>query len=583
MATYHAHLAAQGQFLDVDALVAAVVAAGGQVASRGPSQWRVPPTAAMHAYMVDFLASGTATPLWRRGGGWDVAAWRTSVLERGAAVLVDNEDLLLRLPSAGAAAAACAASDGRSRSYDRLDFIAPRCVQVVAQPWPAGGVQPGCAALTTAASMISSGTELLIYRGLFDTTDEPLDATIKGLSDERLAYPMAYGYSLVGHVAAVGAGVPASLVGRLAFAFAPHAAGAHVNTGGMQLVPRGIGPEDATFLPAVETAISIVHDAHPRASEVVHVHGAGVIGLLVVATLRAMGVTIVAIDPDAPRRALAVEMGAAAAYHPRDTPGRSADVSIECSGSPQALQGAIDGTMDAGRVVLASWYGRKPVELSLGTRFHRSHIELVATQVPRAAPPARLAARTRAPLVDAVLGAAGFRHHGSARHPLEQGTALWRRVGSHPALAADILTARAHAAVAPRVGSVRDARPRRGDGGALRLWGPSGMMTLGKRVRVFGDSNHRTKHDTIMCGDVCAWRTRVFSSLRFSWGLGGRGEHTNMCGAIMLRFCMHLIDESRAQTLPPLPRRQRSDSELCACSRIKPYPLSYKTVSERIT
>jgi threonine dehydrogenase-like Zn-dependent dehydrogenase len=74
-------------------------------------------------------------------------------------------------------------------------------------------------------------------------------------------------------------------------------------------------------------------------------------------------------------------MGADAAFHPSQAPRASADVSIECSGSPNALQGAIDATMDSGKVVVASWYGKKPVSLSLGTRFHRSHIELVASQV----------------------------------------------------------------------------------------------------------------------------------------------------------------------------------------------------------
>ena len=31
--------------------------------------------------------------------------------------------------------------------------------------------------------------------------------------------------------------------------------------------------------------------------------------------------------------------------------------------------------------MIASWYGAKPVALALGTRFHRSHLKLVASQV----------------------------------------------------------------------------------------------------------------------------------------------------------------------------------------------------------
>ena len=113
----------------------------------------------------------------------------------------------------------------------------------------------------------------------------------------------------------------------------------------------------------------------------VHVFGCGVIGLLVVGALVHLGLVVVAIDPDASRRALALSLGAAAAHTPGAAPRRAADVTIESSGNPAALQGAIEGAMDCGRVVLASWYGKKPVALALGTRFHRSHLEIVASQV----------------------------------------------------------------------------------------------------------------------------------------------------------------------------------------------------------
>lgn len=233
-------------------------------------------------------------------------------------------------------------------------------------------------------SLISTGTELLAYRGQIDESDEPLDATIAGLNAaSSTAYPMAYGYSLVGRVVRIGADVPVSALGQLTFAFAPHAAAAFVDAAATQPVPPGIAAADAAFLPAAETAISIVHDAHPRAGERVSVFGAGLVGLLVVAALGRLGVHVTAVDPVQSRRDLARALGADAQTAPdgAGAPRRSCDVSIECSGSPGALQSAIDATRDAGTVVLASWYGAKPVDLSLGTRFHRSHMRLVASQV----------------------------------------------------------------------------------------------------------------------------------------------------------------------------------------------------------
>ena len=51
-------------------------------------------------------------------------------------------------------------------------------------------------------SLISSGTELKIFKGLFD--DAALDVTINGMVNERMAFPLAYGYSLVGRVTRCG-------------------------------------------------------------------------------------------------------------------------------------------------------------------------------------------------------------------------------------------------------------------------------------------------------------------------------------------------------------------------------------------
>ena len=218
--------------------------------------------------MVDFLSAGTAPALWR--AGWDAAAWRSALLDRRPTIVAENVDLLLRLPAPIEMSAATSYTPTATRSYRGLEFIAPRKVELVDRAYPSSGLAAGEIEISTVTSMISSGTELLIYRGDFDVSDEPLDATISSLAESSLAYPMAYGYSLVGTIARGGEGVAARAVGSLVFAFAPHATAAIVGAGGYQAVPSGISAADATFLPAAETAISIVHDAHPRAAETVH-------------------------------------------------------------------------------------------------------------------------------------------------------------------------------------------------------------------------------------------------------------------------------------------------------------------------
>jgi threonine dehydrogenase-like Zn-dependent dehydrogenase len=216
--------------------------------------------------------------------------------------------------------------------------------------------------------LISSGTELKIFNGLFD--DAALDVTIEGMKDERMAYPLAFGYCLVGHVIKCGSGVSTDHVGKLVFSFSPHATHVVTDIENVHFVPAGISPEDAIFMPSVETALSIVHDAHPRVGENIAVYGQGLIGLLVTAvlglqnqisTLKTFGTTTV-FDAIPDRLAAGARLGASQALLPGGSEGPF-DVSI------------------GGRIVIGSWYGSSDVNLKLGIDFHRSHKTIRTSQV----------------------------------------------------------------------------------------------------------------------------------------------------------------------------------------------------------
>ena len=228
-----------------------------------------------------------------------------------------------------------------------------------------------------------------------------VDLTIAGMESEAMAFPLKYGYSLVARVRRCGAGLDSSTwQGRRVFAFAPHGSHAVVDAAAAIVVPEGVGPEDAAFFPAVETALSLVHDAGPLVGEHVAVVGLGMIGLLVAAILSAgfggaAGGVITAVEPHPARRAVAAALpgvqpldptavAAAAAALTGPAAGTGFDVTIEVSGVARGLQTALDHTARGGRVVLGSWYGDKPLDsppLRLGLDFHRSKLDLRASQV----------------------------------------------------------------------------------------------------------------------------------------------------------------------------------------------------------
>jgi threonine dehydrogenase-like Zn-dependent dehydrogenase len=151
------------------------------------------------------------------------------------------------------------------------------------------------------------------------------------------------------------------------------------------------------LLPSVETATNIVLDAAPRLGERVVVFGAGVIGLCVTRLLAAFPLeSLVVVDPIERRRALAAELGADRTTTPTgladsdaDPAVDAADLAIELSGQPSALDDAIGVVGYDARVVVGSWYGTKREPIDLGGRFHRDRIDIVSSQVSTISPELR--------------------------------------------------------------------------------------------------------------------------------------------------------------------------------------------------
>src|SRR5664280_848160 len=69
----------------------------------------------------------------------------------------------------------------------------------------------------TTVSAISSGTEMLVYRGQFPV-DLQVDENIPALKSD-FAYPLCYGYAAVGDVVELGQGLSKDWLGRSVFSF----------------------------------------------------------------------------------------------------------------------------------------------------------------------------------------------------------------------------------------------------------------------------------------------------------------------------------------------------------------------------
>jgi 2-desacetyl-2-hydroxyethyl bacteriochlorophyllide A dehydrogenase len=291
-------------------------------------------------------------------------------------------------------------------------------------------------------SAISPGTEMLVYRGQFPR-ELAVDETISALSGQ-FHYPFCYGYACVGRVIGIGAAIEPAWKDRLVFSFQPHTS--HFVTTPDQLfpLPEKISPENACLLPNMETAVNLVQDAAPLLGERAVVFGQGIVGLLTTALLARFPLaSLLTFDRYPLRRQASLSLGVTAALDPdaagfreqaRELLLTGADLCIELSGSPAALDEAIALTGYGGRVVIGSWYGEKQAALNLGGAFHRSRIRLVSSQVSTIAPElrGRWDKARRFEVAWDALRAIQLEKWITHRFPLEQAVEAYRLLDENP-------------------------------------------------------------------------------------------------------------------------------------------------------
>jgi len=306
---------------------------------------------------------------------------------------------------------------------------------------------PGEVRVRALASALSQGTEMLVYRGQVPA-DLPLDLpTLAG----SFAFPIKYGYASVGRVVDSGAGVTDRAIGDLVFVLHPHQTQYVVPAALTIPLPAGLDPVLGVFTANVETALNIVHDTPLHLGETALVFGQGTVGLLVAQLLRRAGAEcVLVVDPLERRRALARQASADLALAPDDelparvralTGGRGADVAVEVSGSGAALQSAIDAVATEGTVVVASWYGTKPVTLTLGGHFHRGRVQLRSSQVGRLNPAlsARWDYARRLDTAVGLLSRLRLADLVSHRFPFDAAPDAYRLVDEQPGEAAQVV------------------------------------------------------------------------------------------------------------------------------------------------
>jgi threonine dehydrogenase-like Zn-dependent dehydrogenase len=196
-------------------------------------------------------------------------------------------------------------------------------------------------------------------------------------------YPMRLGNMLVGTVVERGPQAHRLTLGARVCLYGGFAETAVASETRCWPMPAEMPWQTAVCLDPADFAVGAVRDGHVRLGDAVAVFGMGAIGLVVVQVLRLAGARpIIAIEPLAPRRALARACGADLVLDPTAcdagleiklaTGGRGADVCIEYSGARAALQAALRGVAYGGRVVMGAFPAPYGAGLDLGGEAHHN-------------------------------------------------------------------------------------------------------------------------------------------------------------------------------------------------------------------
>jgi 2-desacetyl-2-hydroxyethyl bacteriochlorophyllide A dehydrogenase len=265
-----------------------------------------------------------------------------------------------------------------------LWFVGARQAEIREEEVP----QPGEHEVTVRArlSLVSAGTEMLIYRGEANPDEDVGLATARG----SFRLPVKYAYQTIGEVVAAGTNAGYQ-VGERVFCRHPHQDLFTLDSQGRLVarVPDDLPLERAVFLNLVEVALNAQLDVPTRLGDRVVVFGQGIVGSLCAQLARRTAGQLAVVDPLASRRRQALDWGADHAFDPAEaeagiadmTQGSGVDIAIEATGAPAALQSAIRCAGQEATIVVISFFGRRIVPLLLSPEFHYRRQRIVSSQV----------------------------------------------------------------------------------------------------------------------------------------------------------------------------------------------------------
>jgi len=211
----------------------------------------------------------------------------------------------------------------------------------------------------TLVTLISAGTELAVYRGLYPRKSKE---------------PVRPGYAAVFEVEEVGSEVTGIHVGEHRFCMGGHRTHMVADASETLSVPAGLEPEKAVFARMMGVTTTTLTTTTARPGDIVMVTGLGPVGFMAALMFKRCGYRVVGVDPDSTRRTLAGERGIETVFE--SVPVKDSTISgkvalvVECSGHEQATVDACRVVEKRGEVVLVGVPWEQRTELTAHELLH---------------------------------------------------------------------------------------------------------------------------------------------------------------------------------------------------------------------
>lgn len=243
-----------------------------------------------------------------------------------------------------------------------LVLTGPRQLELQDLPIPTPG--PGQVLVRHTVTAISTGSEVIRYQA--------------GAGPD-------IGYLGAGVVEAVGPDVAALKPGDFVHTSGPHHEYVLTPVDAALPIPAGVPTDQAAYAYLPTLVLHALRLCDYRLGETICVIGQGVVGLMGSALASALGITVVALDTDERRLAIARQMGIRHTLNPRApdfAPALAAlvgdkgvDVTVDATGSYHGLVQAMELTRKWGHIAILGIYRPDPPDPAMAVRLHQAYMK----------------------------------------------------------------------------------------------------------------------------------------------------------------------------------------------------------------